>query len=290
LGLMIFFLAKSAHAGVNQMIDVDTQYNRIWLRPSTDTATKRPILNLSTDPFGIQSGMFTDNDDDLVFPYSKYYRLADALVPKISRALMIGGAAYSYPKDFLRNHQDAQMDVVEIDPAMTALAKKYFNLKNDPRLAIYHEDARVFLNANQKKYDAVYVDAFNSHLSLPYQLTTKEALQKIYGSLNDNGVVIVNIISAFQGDRSKFLRAELATYQSVFPQVYLFRVDNIDSTKTQNVMLLAVKSPTPVPLKSDNAELYSMLQMIYSQPIAHDEPVLTDDFAPVDYYTMNLVN
>jgi spermidine synthase len=32
------------------------------------------------------------------------------------------------------------MDVVEIDPKMTELAKKYFNLKDNKNLHIYHED------------------------------------------------------------------------------------------------------------------------------------------------------
>jgi spermidine synthase len=289
LGLIIFFLAQSAQADASQLIDVDSQYNRIWIYPTTDAETKRPVRQLSTDPYGIQSGMFLDSDNELVFSYSKYYRLADAIVPSINQALMIGGAAYSYPKDFLRNHDKAKIDVVEIDPKMTELAKKYFNLKDDPRLVTYNEDARVFLNDNKKKYDAVYIDAFNSHLSIPYQLTTKEAVQEIYSSLNDNGAVIVNIISAFQGDKAKFLRAELATYRSIFPQVYLLRVDNTDAYQVQNVMLVAVKSPGIVNFHSDNAELYSLLQMVYDTPIANDLPILTDNYAPVDYYTMNLI-
>ncbi len=288
LGLIIFFLAKNAQADTSQLIDVDSQYNRIWIYPATDAESGRQVLRLSTDPYGIQSGMFLDGDNDLVYRYSKYYRLADVVNPSINNALMIGGAAYSYPKDFLKNHPDASMDVVEIDPAMTALAKKYFNLPDDPRLQTYNEDARVFLNNNPKKYDAVYVDAFTSHLSIPYQLTTKEAVQKISDSLNDNGVVIVNLISALQGDKSKFLRAELATYKSVFPQVYLYRVYNTDAYQVQNVMLMAVKSPVAAKLQSGNAELYSYLQTIYREPISNDLPVLTDDYAPVDYYTMNL--
>jgi spermidine synthase len=288
-GLMIFFLTKSAHADTSQLIDVDSQYNRIWIYPTVDPDSKRPVLNLSTDPYGIQSGMFLDNDNELVYRYSKYYRLADVINPHIHAALMIGGAAYSYPKDFLRNHPSASLDVVEIDPEMTALAKKYFNLPTNPNLHTDNEDARVFLNDNRKKYDAIYVDAFTSHLSIPYQLTTKEAVQKMYDSLSDQGVVIVNIISAFQGDKSKFLRAELATYKSVFPQVYLFRVDNTDAYQIQNVMLMAVKNSATAKLVSNNAELYSYLHMIYQEPIADDLPVLTDDYAPVDYYTMNLL-
>ena len=41
---------------------------------------------------------------------------------------MIGGGAYSYPKSYLREFPWAEMDVIEIDPALTELAKKYFML------------------------------------------------------------------------------------------------------------------------------------------------------------------
>jgi len=279
---------RSAQAEVGQLLDVDSQYNRIIIYPSVASDVKRPILSLTTDPFGVQSAMFSDRDDDLVFKYTKYYRLGDVVNPAIKSALMIGGAAYSYPKDFLKNHFNANLDVVEIDSKMTELARKYFNLKDDSRLAIYHADARVFLNENKKKYDAVYVDAFNSQLSIPYQLTTQEAVKKIYGSLNDNGAVIVNIISAIKGDKGKFLRAEYATYKSIFPQMYLFRVYGTDPFKVQNLILIGVKSAKPVNLKSDKAELDGFLKMIWHEPIKADLPILTDDFAPVDYYIMNL--
>jgi len=274
---------------MGQFLDVDSQYNRIWVYSFMMPGVKRPALGLSTDPFGIQSGMFLDRDDDLAFQYCKYYRLGDVINPAIKNALMIGGAAYSYPKDFLKNHSSANMDVVEIDQKMTELARKYFNLKDDPRLAIYHEDARVFLNNNKKKYDAIYMDAFNSHLSIPYQLTTVEAVKKVSESLNDKGVVIVNIISSIEGDRGKFLRAEYATYKSVFPQLYLFRVNNIDPYKIQNLILVAVKGDAPANLKSNNAELFSMLDNLWRQPVLNDLPVLTDDFAPVDYYALSMV-
>ena len=288
LALIIFFLVKNAHADTTKLIDVDSQYNRILISRGTDPATKRPILRLTTDPIGTQSAMFLDRDNELVNQYAKYYRLADVANPNIAAALMIGGAAYSYPKDFLRNHPDAKMDVVEIDPEMTALAKKYFNFPDDSRLTTYNEDARVFLNQNQKKYGAIYVDAFTSHLSIPYQLTTAETVQKIFDSLDDNGVVVVNLISALQGDKSKFFRAELETYKSVFPKVFVFQVYNVDYYQTQNIIILAEKNPNAPVLQSYRADFYTMLQNEYQVPVKNDLPILTDDYAPVDYYTMNL--
>lgn len=144
--LLCLFLLLSFYSPVKagNLIDVDTQYGRIWIYPSKDSETSRPILRLTTDPYSVQSAMFLDNDDNLVFKYCKYYRLAEHFNPEVKKGLMIGGAAYSYPKDFLKHYPNGELTVVEIDPGMTTLARKYFNLKDDPRLNIIHEDGRVF--------------------------------------------------------------------------------------------------------------------------------------------------
>jgi spermidine synthase len=285
---MSFSLWQSLNADPNKLVDVDTQYNRIWIKPGTPVAG-RPVLNLVTDPLAVQSGMFLDKDDDLVFKYTKYYRLGDYFNPDIKQALIIGGAAYSYPKDFLNKHGGATLDVAEIDPGMTALAKKYFNLPETDRLFIYHDDGRVFLNRNKKKYDAIYIDAFGAQASIPYQLTTLEAAQRMYDSLSDDGVVMVNIISAVEGPKSKFLRAEYATYKEVFPQLFLFRVYPVDPSQHQNLMLVGLKKNWGGDLRADSAELKGYLDSQWRGPIDNDLPILTDDHAPVDYYTMSLL-
>ena len=46
-----------------------------------------------------------------------------------------------------------------------------------------------------EKYDTILVDAFKG-TTVPFELTTKEALQNMYNILNDNGLVITNVISA----------------------------------------------------------------------------------------------
>ncbi|MCK4553742.1 fused MFS/spermidine synthase [Candidatus Parcubacteria bacterium] len=293
LFLLLCFFVSSFSNKLNAkqgLIDVDTQYSRVWIYKSINQKTQRPILNLTTDPLGRQSGMFLDTDDDLVFEYTKYYRLAKHFKPDLKYSLMIGGAAYSYPKDYLKKYPDAKIDVVEIDSKLTELAKQYFNLPDDPRLTIYHEDGRTFLNRTKNKYDVIFMDAFTSHLSIPYQLTTKEAVQKMHGILDDSGLVLVNIISAIEGEKGKFLRAEYATYKSIFVQVYLILVrDNIDGLKAQNIMLVALKSNVKPLFVSDDQELNSYLQHLWTKEIEIDAPILTDDYAPVDYYTMKMM-
>jgi spermidine synthase len=276
-------------SGLNYMlpksgfIDVDTAYNRIWIYNRIDFRTNKIVKMMGINNEN-HSSMFLDNDE-LVNEYTKYYHLAKHFNPNFKKTLMLGGAGYSYPKDFLHKYPEATIDVVEIDPKVTELAKKYFRLEENPRLTIYHEDGRVFLNKTQEKYDVIFGDAFSSHYSLPYQLTTKEAVQKKYNILNDDGIVILNIISAIEGEKGKFLRAEYATYKSLFPQVYLFPVTHSDyGNVVQNIILVALKSEKDQTFNDSDPKLNEYLQHLWKKMVDADIPILTDDFAPVDYY------
>jgi len=271
------------------LIDIDTEYNRVWILPYIDETTQRPTRRMRINNEN-SSAMFL-NSDELVFEYMKYYRLANHFQPHINRTVMFGGAGYAYPKDYLKNFPNTQIDVVEIDPELTKLARRFFNLKYNPRMTIYHEDARTFLNRTKIKYDAVLIDVFKSNYSLPFHLTTKEAVQKNYNILNNDGVLILNLVSAIEGEKGKFLRAQYKTFKSVFPQVYLFpvRYPN-DGKKPQNIILVALKSNIIPSFKSNNDELHKYLNHQWKQSVNEDMPILTDDFGPVEYYVSAIFN
>lgn len=281
---LLFFNYRNIliHKG-NEFLDIDTAYNRIWIYNSIDIATKKTIKIMGINNEN-HSSMFLDNNE-LVNEYTKYYHLAKHFNPDFKTTVMLGWAGYSYPKDFLVKYPEAKIDVVEIDPKITALAKKYFNVKDNPKLTIYHEDARVYLNKTKETYDVIFWDAFTSHYSVPYQLTTQEAIKKEYDVLNDNWVVILNIISSIEWKRGEFLRGEYATYKSIFPQVYIFPViEENNWNKVQNIILVAIKSTKKQTFNSTDETLNAYLQHLWKKPIDTDIPILTDDYAPVDYY------
>jgi spermidine synthase len=200
---------------------------------------------------------------------------------------MIGGAGYSFPKEYLRKYPDKKIDVVEIDPGMTQIARDYFRLGENPSLHIFHEDGRVFLNqaAKTKQYDAILLDAFGSIYSVPYQLTTREAVQKMNEALTDDGIIILNLISAVEGRGSLFLQAEYRTFAETFPQVYLFKTESDKPENiAQNLILVAGKSGK-FPFETTDPEISAFLQKRYEKPLNLSVPVLTDDLAPVDYYS-----
>jgi len=265
----------------------------VLIYETRDKATGRPIKMLRVNDEN-SSAMFLDGDDDLVFDVLKYYRLVEHFVPGFSSAVMVGGSGYAFPKDYLRRYPGATLDVVEIDPGLTALARKYFKLEPNPYLRIFHEDGRIFFNRNTEKYDAVFMDAYKSMITIPYQLTTREAVSEIYDALNPGGVVLANVISSLDSTTNQFLVSEMATYRSVFPQVYLLAVQYPDPTAEekkhfQNFMLVGLKSDVEPCMTSPDPELNDMLSHYIPFEPSPSALILTDEYAPVEFFASRAI-
>lgn len=270
---------------MSDLYDIDTEYNRVQIFKTIEPKTKKPIRALAIDPFFIQSGMFLDSDE-LVLEYANFYHLLRHFKPDFEKTLLIGGAGYTFPKDYLKKYPNAKMDVVEIDPQMTEIAKKYFRLQENPRLNIIHADGRVFLNQSEAgKYDVVLMDAFGSLFSVPFQLTTVEAVWHISRVLKDDGVVIFNIGGAIEGKANGFLQSELKSYRRIFPRVFLFKVylENPDA-KQQNLIIIACKEKNSAALQSSDPEISALLSHLQANITETAVDILTDDLAPVEYY------
>jgi len=269
----------------SKILDIDTPYNKVFIFNAKKESNGREIKIMGINNEN-HSAMYLDNSSELVNRYTDYYNLVKYFNPNFKKALMIGGAGYSFPKYFLKNYnKEKTIDVVEIDYKITELAKKYFNLKENNRMRIFHEDGRVFLNNTKNKYDVIFGDAFSSHYSIPFQLTTLEAVKKHYDVLNDDGVVILNLISSIKGEKSNFLRTEYKTYKKIFPQVYIFKMDNPKKEdEIQNLILIALKTDKKFDFKSSDKYLNKMLKGLYRGELNTSLPILTDNYAPVDYY------
>ena len=272
--------------------EFDTEYNHVRIFDYLEN--DRQMRGLMIDPRATQSKMFLDSDD-LASEYAKFYHLVRCFKPDFQRVLMIGGAGYSFPKDFLKTYPAARIDVVEIDPQMTEIAKVYFDFKENPRLESIHQDGRIFLNqAESEKYDAVLLDAFGSLFSVPFQLTTVEAVKEIRRVLKPGGVVIFNLGGAVSGKSSRFFRAELSTYREIFTSVAVFKVNPENSDeKVQNLIVVAGKNVGEPSNSTFDDQLSNLLKRRISPDALVNSlsiPVLTDDLAPVEYYNSFIQN
>jgi spermidine synthase len=281
--LAIFFCRQQDHWLAQQgFIDRDTPYNRVLVYTGKEEGSDRLTREMVTGPQGRQSAMYLDNPTELVLPYTRFYRLVEYYRPQARRMLVLGGGGYSFPKYALDHYPDLQIDVVELDPGITGLARSHFGLTDHPRLTIIEEDARTYLKKVANRYDVILCDVFNSHYSIPFHLVTVEAIGLIHAALNPEGVVLVNLLASPEGVASRFYRALHATFQTRFASVETYAVaDPVDRHLWQNLILAAGSKP-PTGLPEDPA-LQRMLAHALPPPGGTIAP-FTDEYAPVDRY------
>lgn len=241
------------------------------------------IRKLMSDLKGAQSAYAVGNKSSLIVNYTKYFTLP-ACYNQNNNVLMIGGGGFSYAKYFIEHFPKHTLDIVEIDSALTKIAEDYFELPSmRPNINIITADGRSYLNTNQKRYDAIIIDAYNTY-SMPFQLVTKEALQEMNRSLSQKGLIIINIISPIENGKPNLLKTHYNTFSSLFPKVEIYKVRTLaDLDVKQNIILIAYKETNQETL----ADCLFKQEGLYRNKIdiipQVDIPVLVDDFAPIEY-------
>lgn len=278
ISIMLVVLGKYIFLKSNPdiLVDTDSEYSRIWVKEIQGQDSTYKTLQVD---MGLESYLNTTTNE-MGAEYLKYYDLFEYFNKDAKSTLLIGGAAYTYPMHYLNRYKDKTIDVVEIDDKMTKIAQKEFGLNlEDERLKIHTQDGRSFFNYSKNKYDTILIDAFKG-LSVPFELTTYEAISNARNLLNDNGVVITNIISALEGKNSDLVKYEYATYKAVFDSVKLYSVkDYRNKEEKQNLILVGIKGNLNI-----NYEKYNEYIKLLSNEITDfhtDKNIVTDDFAPV---------
>jgi spermidine synthase len=199
-------------------------------------------------------------------------------------ALHVGGGGLTLPRFLAATRPGTGSRVLEVDPGVVAVDRERLGLHTSPLLSVGVGDARVGLAEEPAgRRDLVVGDAFGG-LSVPWQLTTTEAVRLVDAALTDRGVYAVNLIDH---PPLRFVRAELATLRTVFPHVALLARDPVLAGEDGG-NVVAVASRSPLPTAALSAALAARVpgwEVAEGDRLAAfvgDAPVLTDDHAPVD--------
>jgi spermidine synthase len=139
------------------------------------------------------------------------------------RILIVGLGGGSIPTALRQLLPEAQIDVVEIDPAVTRVARKFFDFRDGPLLRVAEVDGRVYVKRaarEGRQYDVILLDAFD-HEYIPEHLLTKEYLAEVKALLAPQGVLVANTFSS-----SKLYDHESTTYASVYGSFYNLKREN----------------------------------------------------------------
>jgi predicted membrane-bound spermidine synthase len=196
------------------------------------------------------------------------------------RVAILGNAAGTTSRAYEEFFPRTRVDGVGIDAELSEIGREYFDM-NNPRLHLYHEDARPFLRRIDARYDVISVDAYRQPY-IPFYLTTEEFFETVRDRLTPGGVLIVNAgHPEGQDDLEKVLTA---TIGEVFPHVLR---DPIEDTNT-----LLVASEAPLSADRLRASVFALPSALkptaleaarrLAPPLEGGE-VYTDDKAPVEW-------
>lgn len=190
----------------------------------------------------VQSGTYLgDKRFELPFEYHRAFEHAVMAKGAAHDVLMLGGGACAYPKHALAAHEDMRMDVIEIDPAIVELARRWFYLdeleaRAGDRLSIHIGDALDYLVACGKSYDVIINDLFASGEAVR-ALLSDEGMALVKAHLRADGLYLVNTVCPPSGYRR--LQEVGEALERQFPQVEMAECTDADFSDDENYLFIA---------------------------------------------------
>ncbi len=249
-------------------------------------------VSLSTNVmFGVQS--VYRKDGGLTNTFVDYALAAPLMAGRDGeedlQVLMLGVGAGTYAVKCRQYFEHVQVEGVEIDGKITRLARNYFHLPDDVPVSEY--DGRAFLNVTDRKYDVIFVDAYQD-ITIPFQMSTVEFFHRVSRHLTEDGVMVVNL-NMWERNTDGINAWLMDTISCVFDHVY-----TVDVPATTNCELFASHRDGIQERLRDslagigNVQLQDLMRQI-SRSLRKYEPgdhIMTDDRAPVELLGIRVID
>jgi spermidine synthase len=274
----------------NVVFEHNTFYHRIRVveNPYQGGDIRRTLLLDTTIEGGQLVGSREIPDDHA---YQRYWGLARIFSPHLERGVFLGGGAYAMPEAILDAFPKAELDVVEIDPAVVDVGFKFFRVgQYTGRLHPIAADARHFLRNTDSRYDLIFGDAYAGIKCIPPHLITREFLELVKSRLNHDGVFIMNIASTPTGPNSSVFQSACATIGEVFSDQCVFASEPQNLDWEQNLFIVAADHHLELekyfdrPYEPDDPDLQLLLGYLRPEQLDFSlARIFTDAQNPVEY-------
>ncbi len=212
-------------------------------------------------------------DEFLVLPF--------ATRPRPPRSVAIlGSAAGTTVRAQGHYFPRTSIDAVEIDRSLIDVGRRLFDMRA-PRLRTHAQDARPWLHKTDRRFDAIYVDAYRQPY-IPFYLATREFFSLVRDRLTPGGVVLVNV--GHPEGSGRLERVLATTMGDVFTTVLT------DPAEPTNSVLIATDAPVgPGRLRAAERTMPVQLRPVAElaarrlRPARRGGMVYTDDRAPVEW-------
>ncbi len=201
----------------------------------------------------------------------------------------LGGGGLTLPRYLTATRPGTRSLVSEIDSGVVRISRDQLGLTPDAGIDVRAEDGRLGLRRlDTGSRDLVVGDAFGG-VSVPWHLTTVEAMTDVRRVLDDDGLYVANLVD--HGGLS-FARAEAATLSEVFEHVALLGepagsdLGPAAAPEGGNLVVLASDRPVDLGAVRDGLDARETGWQVFAGDALTtwigDARPLTDDYAPVD--------
>jgi spermidine synthase len=230
---------------------------RRWLgrpAPLAEVALPRGTLRVQ-DRAGFREMVATEGPNELVWtraslqrssasgwPYVELLHLAAVLAKQRRRALFIGCGGAVAMRQFASLYPGIQIDVVEREPAVVELARRWYALDTIPGLSVHVADgAELVARSRAAAWDIVVVDAYDAK-TLAEGFARHSFFAGLRRVLRPGGAMAFNVIGSLQGDEAFRDVAEVVRRQlqdvRIVPVVSA--AERFDATARRNIVVVAV--------------------------------------------------
>lgn len=290
--LAVFGNGRGIKATQGQLYETESQYNYIQVLEVDGYRFLR--LN---EGQGIHSA-YHPTDINYYGPWKQFlvapfFNQPSVTPEDVQSIAIVGLAAGTTARQATEVFGAIPIDGFEIDGRIIEVGEQYFEMKQ-PNLNALAQDGRWGLEHSSRKYDLIALDAYRPPY-IPWHLATLEYFQIVSNRLTDKGAIAINVGRA-PGDR-RLIDALVVTLMEVFPSVYV-----MDVPETFNSVIYATKQTTTEEYLyanlfelTENPDVHPLLieamkiTALNFQPISESGTVFTDDLAPIEWITNNMV-
>ena len=202
-----------------------------------------------------------------------------------------GGGSYTQPRAVQARYPGAAIVVAELDPQVTAVARRelYFE-PGDAR--IIHSDARrVLQQLHDQKFDVIVGDVFHD-IAVPFHLVTLEYAELIKARLASGGLYILNVVDVYPDPR--LVKSMVKTLRQVFGEVRVWiEAWTLQDSRVTYVISAGDALTAPARVSATRGlqrEWRDVTVLLLEQGTPMSElPVLTDDLVPIERLLAGLI-
>lgn len=198
--------------------EVESPFNHIVVARNGDVVTMYFVVD---GVYYIESRVDRSHPKSLDLDYTRTMMAGFLMQPRPTRLLMIGFGGGQISNYLFERVPGLEIDGVDIDPEVIRLARKYFDVPDDPRYRTHAADGRLFVEqaATEPGWDMILLDAFRG-VFVPLHLKTREYYQTLLEHLSPQGVVVANLHNA-----TPMYKHDRTTFADAFPQGYSFHTE-----------------------------------------------------------------